>query len=88
MTARRISDSGSTANMTTSGASSRHRPPGRGETSAPKNDTHRLHTRLVDDLIVTDRRRGLPRHIEGKIEAVQDMIRLVMVSDDYPDEWS
>ena len=29
-------------------------------------------------LIQEVRRRGLPRHIEGKIEAVQDMIELVM----------
>jgi hypothetical protein len=41
----------------------------------------------LGDLIQAVRRRGLPRHIEGKIESVQDMIRLVMVSDDYPDEW-
>jgi hypothetical protein len=36
----------------------------------------------LGDLIQEVRRRGLPRHIEGKIEAVQDMIHLVMVSDD------
>ena len=41
----------------------------------------------LDDLIQEVRRRGLPRHIEGKAEALRDMIRLVMVSDDYPDEW-
>ena len=42
----------------------------------------------LGDLIQEVRRRGLPRHIEGKAEALRDMIRLVMVSDDYPDEWS
>lgn len=30
-------------------------------------------------LIQEVRRRGLPRHIEGKIEAVRDMIELVMI---------
>lgn len=41
----------------------------------------------LGDLIQAVRRRGLPRHIVGKAEAVQDMIRLVMMSDDYPDGW-
>jgi len=34
--------------------------------------------RALDDLIQEVRRRGLPRHIEGKIRAVQDMIELVI----------
>ena len=38
-------------------------------------------------LIQEVRRRGLPHHIEGKAEALRDMICLLMVSDDYPDEW-
>jgi len=33
----------------------------------------------LGDLIQEVRRRGLPRHIEGKIEAVQDMIELVII---------
>ena len=53
-----------------------------------RSDQHNDRRELsLGDLIQAVRRRGLPRHIEGKIEAVQDMIRLVMVSDDYPDEW-
>ena len=37
--------------------------------------------RALGGLIEEVRRRGLPRHIEGKIKAVQDMIDLVMKSD-------
>ena len=33
----------------------------------------------LGDLIQEVRHRGLPRHIEGKIEAVQDMIELVII---------
>lgn len=33
-------------------------------------------------LIEEVRRRGLPLHIVGKVEAVQDMIRLVMIEGD------
>ena len=43
--------------------------------------------RALGGLIEEVRRRGLPRHIEGKVEALRDMIRLVMVSDDYRVEW-
>jgi hypothetical protein len=53
-----------------------------------RSDQHNDRRELsLGDLIQEARRRGLPRHIEGKIEAFQDMVRLVMVSDDYPDEW-
>jgi len=28
-----------------------------------------------------------PLHVIGKVDSVQDMIRLVMMSDDYPEGW-
>ena len=43
--------------------------------------------RALGGLIEEVRRRGLPRHIEGEADAVRDIVRLLMVSDVYPDEW-
>ena len=44
--------------------------------------------RALGDLIQEVRHRGLSSDMKGKAEAVRDMIRLLMVSDDYPGEWS
>lgn len=38
--------------------------------------------RALGDLIQEVRRRGLPLHIIGKVEAVQNMIRLVITEND------
>ena len=57
------------------------RPSKPGERSTVTDEELAAIHRALGDLIEEVRRRGLPRHIEGKIEAVQDMIDLVMKSD-------
>lgn len=44
--------------------------------------------RALGGLIQEVRHRGLSSDMEGKAGAVRDMFRLLMVSDDYPGEWS